>query len=892
MPAEQDIGRIVVELLLKDKRFNDGLKNSAKNTRSFGKDMESLANKMAGSVATGFRVAAAAVAGIGIAMGAMGKAAIATGSKFETFEARLTTLLGSADLAKVRMDELFRVASSTPFSLEQVVEADVTLEAFGANVEGAQVGVMNLAGAMGLDLVEAASGVGRAFAGGAGAADLLRDRGVLAMVELRAGMKAADMTAEQFQQTLLAVLNEDLAGGAERLAATYEGAISNIEDEWTRFTKGVADSGFFDGVKGAARGLLNLIEANRDSVDGLAQEIGENLTAAMFTAIKAVGGLVDGWGMLKGTIVLSTNDVMAFAIEAMTAAREWNRLLEIGGLDRADEINAANDSINRMTVAIAKNDRVVDDIAAGIGEGAKAAEDMISTMEDAIIAGRGARASVLADTEARKENTDAMTDQEDALKDAEDALKERMKAERELRSLLMDTTDAQREFNRLLFQMADGDAKQALEEMAEGIADLPIEEQGEAFRMLTNEIEGAAEAGLGMGAQIAAGLQQAGQGVRSFVSGFKGAIGTVQSVLSTLTGTNFNLGSVISGATGEDPRSAVAEMTRGAREFALALAENIDVVAVGFVNAIPRLSGPLAKAAEGLIRAVVTNLPKLVGGIIKSTRSLSARLVPQLFAAVSGLLGQLPKFLRRILRDSAFITDLITDGLDVFMAAFMQMVPDLITAILDTSPALVEAGVRLMTTLAVEFATQFTIAIVPRIPEIVWAILKAVVLGFGAVVKGMGRAFWEATVNAVGSGGGQRSAAQREADALASQQAMAMFNDTPGAIQAGMRGLMAGFAPGDFVVAAQSPAEVLRQALQLNQGASSSSASASPPPMPPSAGQSVQLGLTIMAEGQVLEQSLVTAGERGRAPAVQRAFNAGAGIQVGFDQGGFVLQTP
>ena len=44
------------------------------------------------------------------------------------------------------------------------------------------------------------------------------------------------------------------------------------------------------------------------------------------------------------------------------------------------------------------------------------------------------------------------------------------------------------------------------------------------------------------------------------------------------------------------------------------------------------------------------------------------------------------------------------------------------------------------------------------------------------------------------------------------------FGDTPGAVSVGLQGLQARFAPGDTVVAAQDPQELLRQAQQAAGG--------------------------------------------------------------------------
>ena len=162
-------------------------------------DITQKSMKMVNSVVgAGLKVAAAAVAGAGFLGGAILKSA----SEFETLNMRLVTLMGSTSGATARMKELADFAASTPFNLSGLVEAEAALRGFGADAAAALPKVADLAGAMGLDSAEAASAGGRAYAGGAGAADILRERGVLAMMETRLGVKATTLSLTDFRAEL------------------------------------------------------------------------------------------------------------------------------------------------------------------------------------------------------------------------------------------------------------------------------------------------------------------------------------------------------------------------------------------------------------------------------------------------------------------------------------------------------------------------------------------------------------------------------------------------------------------------------------------------------------------------------------------------------------------
>ena len=82
------------------------------------------------------------------------------------------------EAAKVAFDNFNAVASTTPFSLDDVVNAGAQLQAFGADANALIKPITDLAAFMGTTATEAANAFGRAFAGGAGAADILRERGI------------------------------------------------------------------------------------------------------------------------------------------------------------------------------------------------------------------------------------------------------------------------------------------------------------------------------------------------------------------------------------------------------------------------------------------------------------------------------------------------------------------------------------------------------------------------------------------------------------------------------------------------------------------------------------------------------------------------------------------
>lgn len=263
-----------------------GLKKAGKSAARSGRQFM-MASRSMKALAGPAAAAAAVLATVGAGLGIAGVSAVKTAGNLEKFETQLGILLGSADKGKATVRELFEISSKTPFDVTSIVEAEATLERFGANAPVWRDGVMDLAGAMGMDLVEASNAVGKALAGGAGAADVLREKGVIAMVEMDAGMKASEMSTNQFREALLKTLNtnDKLAGGTQKLALTFGGMMSTMRDQWTMFSKEIADADLFATVKASLFVMLELIKENKVGIMKMAASIGKWLAGALITTI-------------------------------------------------------------------------------------------------------------------------------------------------------------------------------------------------------------------------------------------------------------------------------------------------------------------------------------------------------------------------------------------------------------------------------------------------------------------------------------------------------------------------------------------------------------------------------------------------------------------------------
>ena len=194
------------------------------------------------SLTAGFKKVGTAIAGVVAVMGSLKMAMkgfqsiIETAGQFEAFENRLTSLYGSAEKASQAFEKFREVASKTPATLSEVVQAGTQLKAFGMDAENLIQTASDLSAFMGVDIVEASEAMGRAFSAGYGASIILRQRGIVELIRSFQGIEdLSKLTLPEFREAMLKTFQDPasgIAGSAERLSKTYQGAIFNIQDSW------------------------------------------------------------------------------------------------------------------------------------------------------------------------------------------------------------------------------------------------------------------------------------------------------------------------------------------------------------------------------------------------------------------------------------------------------------------------------------------------------------------------------------------------------------------------------------------------------------------------------------------------------------------------------------
>tara|TARA_R100001510_G_C7656816_1_gene217295 strand:+ start:3329 stop:5722 length:2394 start_codon:yes stop_codon:yes gene_type:complete len=157
--------------------------------------------------------------------------------QLEQFEARLRSMSGSAEIAAAQLKQFMDIAATTPFTVEEIVQGGVSLQAFGADAEALIPIMGNLAAFMGRSVPEAANAFGRAFAGGRGAADVFREMGVLEIIDsfesLDETLNKEKLNMEEFRIKMIEALADpqgQVANGIKELEGTLFQSFSNMQD--------------------------------------------------------------------------------------------------------------------------------------------------------------------------------------------------------------------------------------------------------------------------------------------------------------------------------------------------------------------------------------------------------------------------------------------------------------------------------------------------------------------------------------------------------------------------------------------------------------------------------------------------------------------------------------
>ncbi len=289
MPKVADL---YVEIGAKLDNFDRGMKSVQKSSKRLEKGLAGIAKRLIaiGAVYFGAR---------GIFK--MGKSFLEVAATVEQYEIRLKTLLGSQKAATEAMDDFQKIASTLPFTLDQVIESGIRLTTIKVPFKDWLVPIADVAAAFGLDLPTATDQFSRAMSAGLGAADWFREKGITAMIrdfaKLKFGIDDLAVAGTAKLREVMFAWAKTFEGSSKDMSKTWNGIISMLQDKWFQFRDAVMQSGVFDILKDGLAGFNDQLDdfIKTGKLDVWAKNTAINVISAFKIIAQGIQGLLVAW---------------------------------------------------------------------------------------------------------------------------------------------------------------------------------------------------------------------------------------------------------------------------------------------------------------------------------------------------------------------------------------------------------------------------------------------------------------------------------------------------------------------------------------------------------------------------------------------------------------------
>jgi hypothetical protein len=271
------------------------------DSRQFERGLGNAGRSLAG-FATKIVAAVGAIAGL--------NKAVQAGRSVEDLRIRLNFLAGDAERGARALDLAREAATKLPFSLDEIANGLSSIvpisDTFG-DLENNLQAVADIATIAGLDFQTTALQMQRAFSAGAGAADLFRERGVLAMAGFEAGVS---YSVEETQRKLLefAAANK---GAADQLNTTLTGALSQLSDRLFNLNTAFAEA-FNPRITASINAIIERFDASSSSIGELAAQLGENLFNSIRGLLIGFAALADIMTPVFNVAIKGVNNIVKF----------------------------------------------------------------------------------------------------------------------------------------------------------------------------------------------------------------------------------------------------------------------------------------------------------------------------------------------------------------------------------------------------------------------------------------------------------------------------------------------------------------------------------------------------------------------------------------------------
>lgn len=263
------------------------------------------------SMMGGLALAGGAVTGvlaIGSAITSVASSMVSGNVEMETYQTQLGTLLGGADAAKTRIQELAKIGAETPFDLPQLVAAEKIMAGFGLTTEKTQqltgrsldqyrMAIGDMAAATGAPLDEVTLLWSKFGSGATGEAiSRLQELGIVTREQMAAmGVefsKSGELVTPipEAMKIAMDLANEKMGGGMKALSSTFAGQMSTLSDNFGQ-AKVLLMAPIFDVLKDGLTGLNEMLSS--ETFTTALKSMAEAGAAGIQTLITAFGGLAE-----------------------------------------------------------------------------------------------------------------------------------------------------------------------------------------------------------------------------------------------------------------------------------------------------------------------------------------------------------------------------------------------------------------------------------------------------------------------------------------------------------------------------------------------------------------------------------------------------------------------
>lgn len=333
------LGKIFIDVEIDESGFDSGLSSLNQKTEQSGGFLKNaLSFATGGAILGGLNLIKDGILGVAGSM-------VSGNAEFERYETQFGVLLGSADAAKQRLQELAAFGASTPFELPELVQADKVLQSFGIHSQEMLTIVGDVAAGTGASFQDMALLMGKFSAGATGEAiSRFAELGITTRAELASlGLefsKSGELLSPlpQAMEVVQGLMAEKFGGMMTAQSQTFEGMMSNLAD-WKDSTLRTLGAPIFEVVKDKLAGVLEFLNKPETmaAMTAFAEALADGIGSAMnFLSNTAIPALISAWNTIQPAIevvraaFVQAGDGSGVLGQALTfLGTVWNQLSQI-----------------------------------------------------------------------------------------------------------------------------------------------------------------------------------------------------------------------------------------------------------------------------------------------------------------------------------------------------------------------------------------------------------------------------------------------------------------------------------------------------------------------------------------------------------------------------------